>query len=131
MSWFNSAPLIACTWTLKLNCLKSSYIVSRSKICGSSSDNPLRWDSLKIPSGIQEKAVIGLNLLKEAVIELAKSNTDGVTNAECAKVLGLQSNYGGGSQDYLSYSLLGLLLEEGQLKRDDKLGKGRHISILK
>ena len=88
-------------------------------------------ESLKIPSGIQEKASIGLSLLKEAVIELAKANSDGVTNAECAKVLGLQSNYRGASKDYLSYSLLGLLLEEGQLERNDSLGNGRHISILK
>ena len=88
-------------------------------------------ESLKIPSGIQEKASIGLSLLKEAVIELAKANSDGVTNAECAKVLGLQSNYGGNQKDFFSYSLLGLLLEEGRLERNDNLGKGRHISILK
>lgn len=86
---------------------------------------------LRVPSGVVEKASIGLELLKEAVVELAKSNVKGVTNADCAKALGLQSNYGGGAKDYLSYSLLGLLMEEGRLKRDDDLGKGRHISVLK
>lgn len=90
----------------------------------------LRQD-LRVPSGVIEKASIGLDLLKEAVVELAKANAKGVTNADCAKALGLQSNYGGGAKDYLSYSLLGLLLEEGRLQRDDSLGKGRHISILK
>lgn len=86
---------------------------------------------LKVPSGVAEKASIGLSLLKEAIVELAKSNVDGVTNADCAKALGLQSNYRGGAKDYLSFSILGLLLDEGRLKRDDKIAKGRHISILK
>lgn len=86
---------------------------------------------LKVPSGVAEKASIGLGLLKEAIVELAKANVDGVTNADCAKALGLQSNYRGGAKDYLSFSVLGLLLEEGRLKRDDKIAKGRHISILK
>jgi hypothetical protein len=90
----------------------------------------LRRD-LKIPSGVYEKASIGLDLIKEAVVELAKANSDGVTNADCAKALGLQSNYGGGAKDYLSYSVLGLLLEEGRLKRDDRVARGRHLSILK
>lgn len=90
----------------------------------------LRQD-LMVPSGVTEKASIGLELLKDAVVELAKANAKGVTNADCAKALGLQSNYRGGAKDYLSFSLLGLLLEEGRLERDDRLGRGRHISILK
>lgn len=86
---------------------------------------------LKVPSGVAEKASIGLGLIKEAVVELAKSNLDGVTNADCAKALGLQSNYRGGAKDYLSFSVLGLLLEEGRLKRDDTKAQGRHVSVLK
>ena len=83
---------------------------------------------LTVPSGVREKAAIGLNLLKDAIVELAKSNKDGITNADVAKALGLQSSYGGGSKDYLSYSLLGLLMREGRLKRDDNVGRGRHVS---
>jgi uncharacterized protein len=90
----------------------------------------LRKD-LRVPSGVYEKASIGLDLLKEAVVELAKANNDGVTNADCAKALGLQSNYRGGAKDYLSFSLLGLLLDEGRLKRDDTISRGRHVSVLK
>lgn len=90
----------------------------------------LRRD-LKVPSGVAEKASIGLSLLKDAVVELAKANVDGVTNADCAKALGLQSNYRGGAKDYLSFSILGLLLEEGRLKREDERSKGRHVSVLK
>jgi hypothetical protein len=86
---------------------------------------------LKVPIGVMEKAGIGLDLLKEAVVELAKANVDGVTNADCAKALGLQSSYRGGAKDYLSFSILGLLLDEGRLERDDSRGRGRHLSILK
>jgi hypothetical protein len=90
----------------------------------------LRRD-LKVPSGVAEKASIGLGLIKESVVELAKANIDGVTNADCPKALGLQSNYRGGAKDYLSFSILGLLLEEGRLKRDDSKARGRHVSVLK
>lgn len=88
-------------------------------------------DELKVPVGVREKAAIGLALLKDAVVELAKANPNGVTNADTAKALGLQSNYGGGAKDYLSYSILGLLMEDGRISRNDKLGRGRHVSLLK
>ncbi len=72
---------------------------------------------ITVPTGVIEKAQIGLTLLKEAVLELAKANAGGITNADTASVLGLRSDYGGGSKDYLSYSLLGLLMREGKLQR--------------
>jgi uncharacterized protein len=75
-----------------------------------------------LPSGIKEKAQIGLNLLKEAVLELIKANPRGITNSEAASLLGLRSDYGGGSKDYLSYSILGLLMREGRIRRH---GSGR------
>lgn len=86
---------------------------------------------LVIPSGVREKAQIGLNLLKSAVVELAKANRTGVTNADVARALGLQSDYGGGSKDYLSFSLLGLLMRDGQMQRDETAGRGRHVAKLR
>jgi hypothetical protein len=86
--------------------------------------------SLNVPTGVQEKAQIGVALLKEAVLELAKANSDGITNSDVSKALGLQSDYGGGSKDYLSWSLLGLLMREGKLKRDDNIAKGRHVATV-
>jgi hypothetical protein len=59
---------------------------------------------LVIPSGVREKASIGMALLKEAIVELAKANREGITNADAAKALGL-----------------------GRLRRDESLGKGRHV----
>jgi len=73
-----------------------------------------------VPSGVKEKAQVGLSLLKEAILEMAQANTEGVSNADVASLLGLRSDYGGGAKDYLSYSVLGLLLREGKLDRTDK-----------
>jgi uncharacterized protein len=83
---------------------------------------------LTVPSGVIEKAQIGLRLLKEAVLELAKANPEGISNADTASVLGLRSDYGGGSKDYLSYSLLGLLMREGRIKRVGTTRK--HVSTV-
>ena len=73
-----------------------------------------------LPLGAREKAQLALHMLKDAVLELAQANTEGVTNSEVAKSLGLQSDCGGGSKDYLSFSLLGLLMREGKIHRGDK-----------
>ena len=89
---------------------------------------PRLRQNLIVPTGVREKAQIGLSLLKDAVLELARANRRGVTNADASKALGLQSDYGGGSKDYLSYSVLGLLMREGRLRRDESAGKGRHLS---
>lgn len=55
-----------------------------------------------VPAGSVEKAQVGLNLLKSAVLELAQANPAGITNSDTSKALGLQSDYAGGSKDYLS-----------------------------
>lgn len=69
--------------------------------------------SVVLPSGAKEKAQLGLALLKEAVLEFAKVNPKGISNSDAASLLGLRSDYGGGSKDYLSYSIIGLLMREG------------------
>jgi uncharacterized protein len=74
--------------------------------------------SLVIPTGVREKAQLGLRFLKDATLELAQANKQGVTNSEIAKALGLQSDYLGGSKDYLSWSILGLLMREGRIRRE-------------
>ena len=82
--------------------------------------------SLTVPQGAIERAQLGLGLLKDAVVELAKANPGGVTNSEVASVLGLRSDYRGKQKDYLGYSLLGLLLSEGRLRRPEASKK--HVS---
>ena len=75
---------------------------------------------INIPDGCYEKAQMGLEFIKSAVMELAKANPKGIKNSDAAKYLGLQSDYGGGSKDYLSYSILGILMKEGRLERNEK-----------
>jgi len=76
-----------------------------------------------IPAGAVEKAQVGLDLLKAAVLELAQAK-----NSDASKTLGLQSDYGGGSKDYLAWSILGLLMREGRMVRGE--GK-RHQAVVK
>lgn len=90
-------------------------------------DNISRKVKVNIPDGCYEKAQMGLELMKAAVLELAKANPDGIKNSDAAKYLGLQSDYGGGSKDYLSYSVLGLLMKEGRVGRS---ASGKHVALV-
>lgn len=79
-----------------------------------------------VPQGAIERAQLGLDLLKTAILELAKANAGGISNSDAASLLGLRSDYRGRQKDYLSYSILGLLLREGKVKRLDD-GTPRHV----
>ena len=72
---------------------------------------------LVVPQGAVERAQQGLAMLKKAVHDLARANKDGITNADAASLLGLRSDYRGRQKNYLSYSVLGLLLREGRVRR--------------
>jgi hypothetical protein len=76
--------------------------------------------NVTVPAGTIEKAQVGLELLKAAILELAQANPEGITNSDASKALGLQSDYNGGSKDYLAWSLLGLLMKEGKMVRGEK-----------
>ena len=76
--------------------------------------------NLSVPHGIFEKAQLGLRMLKEAVFELVIANPNGVTNADAARELGIQSDNNGKQKDYLSYSVLGLLMRDGKLKKNGR-----------
>lgn len=70
-----------------------------------------------VPQGAVERAQLGLELIKTAILELAKANPEGITNSDAASLLGLRSDYRGKQKDYLSYSVLGLLMREGKIVR--------------
>ena len=77
-----------------------------------------------MPQGAVERAQIGLEFIKSAIVELIRTNPDGITNADAASLLGLRSDYRGRQKDYLSYSVLGLLLREGKIRREGN----KHLS---
>ncbi|MGL0950942.1 GIY-YIG nuclease family protein [Vibrio vulnificus] len=72
--------------------------------------------NIVVPNGAVEKAQLGLKLIKDSITSLSEENPDGITNSDCAHYLGLQSDNQGNQQDYLTYSVLGLLLKEGILE---------------
>jgi hypothetical protein len=80
---------------------------------------------LIVPQGCIERAQLGLDLLKIAVLELTKANPEGIKNSDAASLLGLRSDYRGKQKDYLSYSILGLLLREGRVSREPETHKHR------
>jgi len=74
--------------------------------------------NLIVPQGAVERAQIGLELIKSAILEFTEANPNGISNADTASILGLRSDYRGHQKDYLSYSVLGLLLREGKIRKD-------------
>ena len=69
----------------------------------------------------REKAIAGLTLLKEAIVGLLEHHPKGLRNAEIAEELDLRSDYLGSQKDYLSWSVLGLLLNaEVVVRKDNK-----------
>ena len=76
----------------------------------------------------QIEAQEGLNMIKNAIIEYLKKNPyQGNTNI--AKSLGLESDFEGNQKNYLSWSILGILVNEGQVKyTDDNTRKKYYIS---
>jgi uncharacterized protein len=76
-----------------------------------------------VPQGSIERAQLGLQLLKTAILELAKANPAGITNSDAASLLGLRSDYRGKQKDYLPYSVLGLLMREGKIVREAETHK--------
>jgi hypothetical protein len=83
--------------------------------------------NLSIPNGSREKASLGLKFLKEAILELAIANPSGIQNNDAVKAFNLQSDYLGGSKDYLTWSVLGILMSEGKLRRVESSRK--HVAI--
>jgi hypothetical protein len=84
-----------------------------------------RRKGVVVPQGSVERAQLGLELLKTAILELAKANPEGITNSDAASLLGLRSDYRGKQKDYLSYSVLGLLMREGKVVRENETNQHR------
>jgi len=72
----------------------------------------------------REKSRAGLHLLKEAIIDYLAQHPEGLTNIEITRGLGLESDFEGGQKNYLSWSVLGILLAE-KLVRYEKQGNTR------
>lgn len=67
-----------------------------------------------------EQAQQGLALLKEAILGVLEDKSGGLRNAEIADILEIHFDYQGSQKDYLSWSILGLLMNEEKVIRKDK-----------
>lgn len=114
------SELVAAFGTLDTGGILTNTVVPSGNLARARSD-------LAVPAGALERAQVGLDLLKEAVLELAQANAEGISNADASKALGLQSDYGGGSKDYLAFSVLGILMREGKLARTE--GQRKHKAV--
>lgn len=73
---------------------------------------------LNIPHGVYEKSQFGLSFLKDAILEFIEANPDGIKNSEFAHFLNLHSDNNGKQKDYLTYSVLGILMRENKIEKD-------------
>ena len=65
----------------------------------------------------KQKAETGLQLVQDAVLDLLSEHREGLTNAQIANELGLHSDYEGHHQGYLSWSVMGLLLNANKVEK--------------
>jgi hypothetical protein len=65
----------------------------------------------------------GLAQLKQAVIKLLRAHPEGLTNAQIASKLGIRSDQNGKSRDYLSFSVLGILMNDRVVKKQNRIYK--------
>ena len=54
-------------------------------------------------------------LLKETIIDTIKDNPNGIGNNDIARQLELESDFQGSQKNYLSWSIIGLLVNEGKI----------------
>ena len=69
---------------------------------------------------VQSLAEEGLQQIEDAILELLENNPKGLRNVEIADMLNLHSSVLGGRRNYLTYSILGGLLADGRVVRDEK-----------
>ncbi|HVU38742.1 MAG TPA: hypothetical protein VHC95_10435 [Opitutales bacterium] len=75
-----------------------------------------------------ELAQAGLGQIKSAILGFLETQPHGASNAEIAEALGLRSDYEGEQKDYLCWSILGLLVNEGKIRYETP--KNRKIYFL-
>ena len=75
----------------------------------------------------RETAQQGLALLKQAILSELAANPSGLSNADIVNRLELQSDFEGENKNYLSWSILGLLVGEGKVKHAGERQKKRYF----
>lgn len=64
---------------------------------------------------LEEQAQNGMALLKEAIYKLIQQQPNGIGNSDISRILNIQSDFEGNQSNYLAYSIIGLLVNEGKV----------------
>ncbi len=64
---------------------------------------------------MKSNAKEGLKLISEAILELLKAREEGLSNSEIARLLNLECSHEGGQKNYLTYSVLGILMAQNKV----------------
>jgi hypothetical protein len=75
------------------------------------------------------KAQAALAHLEEAVVEILRLNPEGMTNAEIARQLGIETGETGEHRNMLSWSIVGRLIHSGKVERVSR-GRKRLIRLI-
>ena len=85
----------------------------------------------------RDRAQQGVDLIKQAVLDLLAASDSAMTHAQIVNELGIHSDFEGAGRNYLSWSILGMLVNAGQVRykgerqdrryyvRDDQLNPAR------
>lgn len=66
---------------------------------------------------LERKATEGLRLLEDAIVELLARHPEGLTNSQISRELDIGSDYQGHHKGYLSWSIMGLLLNSNRVEK--------------
>jgi hypothetical protein len=84
--------------------------------------------AVKARPGAEERVQMALKIIKDDVVAMAELNPQGITNAEVTNKLGLQSTHAGGHRNYLSHSILGVLMLEDRIVKVRTGSDARYFS---
>jgi len=62
-------------------------------------------------------AQLGLRHITDAVLGLLVDHPEGLSNVQVAEALGLKSSTSGGHRNYVTWSILSALVEEGRVEK--------------
>lgn len=65
-----------------------------------------------------ERAKAARAELEGSILDYLRTHPEGAINNQIARDLGLESDFAGRQKNYLSYSLLGGLMKQGRVKRE-------------
>ena len=71
-------------------------------------------------SDLKSKAVRGLTEIREAILALIGSHSEGLRNSDVARELGLQTHVNGGQRNHLTHAILADLTRDGVIRREKR-----------